>query len=48
MAYDKIHQFHQLRDEENKSEDSEAQRGVRCDFAANISIEQAHVRNPGF
>ena len=39
---DKVHQAHELRNEEYESEDGEAQDGVGNYFASNISIEKAH------
>jgi hypothetical protein len=48
MAYHEIHQSNELRDEEYESEDSEAQDGVRADFATDIFIEQAHNCACGF
>jgi hypothetical protein len=42
MADDQIHQPDELRNEENESKDSEAEDGVRADFATDIFIEQAH------
>jgi hypothetical protein len=43
MANDQVHQTHQLRHEENESEDSEAKDRMRGYFAADIFIEQAHI-----
>ena len=42
MADHQIHQADELRHEENESKDSEAQDGVRADFATDVFIEEAH------
>ena len=48
MADDQIHQPYELGNEKNESENSEAEEGVRADFAADVFIEKAHVRAKPF
>jgi hypothetical protein len=43
MANDQLHQADQLRYEKDKCKDHKAQGGVRNYFAANVSVEQAHM-----
>ena len=44
VTHHQVHQADELRDEEYESEDSEAQDGVGRYFAADVSVEQAHLR----
>jgi hypothetical protein len=48
VADDNVHEANELRNEEYECEDGETEGGVRSDFATDIFVEQAHVREQRF